>query len=135
MDTVRRRAHCLRKYRAKVTMALVVAAAGAVMAQPPQPGPGKEPTAAGVMEGFPPPPEMRVNKTNAFAPVNLRWSFRHARETSPTTGIRRASVPLALTERPARNLDDLQFEVDGRSVGLSEYLRDTHTDGFIVLHN
>ncbi|WP_011300538.1 serine hydrolase domain-containing protein [Cupriavidus necator] len=135
MDTVRRRAHWLRKYRAKVTMALLVAVAGAVMAQPPQPGPGKAPTAAGVMEGFPPPLEMRVNKTNAFAPANLRWSFRHARETSPTTGIRRALVPLALTERPAGNLDDLQFEVDGRSVRLADYLRDTHTDGFIVLHH
>ncbi len=108
--------------------------AGAGMAQPPEADQGNGPKGAGVMQGFPPPQGMRVNKTNAFEPPYLRWAFRHARETSPTVGIRHAPTPVALSERPAANLDDLEFDVEGRPVKLSEYLRDTHTDGFIVLH-
>ena len=121
-------------------MAFLMALGGAAVAQSPAPDPaaaagnGIGPQAGSVMQGFPPPPPMRVNKANAFLPPYLRWSFRHARETSPTAGLRHARTPMPLPERPARDLDDLQFPLDGQPVKLADYLRDTHTDGFIVLH-
>ncbi|AOZ08675.1 serine hydrolase domain-containing protein [Cupriavidus malaysiensis] len=144
--TSRRRAHRPRKDRAAAAMAFLMALGGAAVAQSPAPDPaaaavptatagnGIGPQAGGVMQGFPPPPPMRVNKANAFLPPYLRWSFRHARETSPTAGLRHARTPMPLPERPARDLDDLQFPLDGQPVKLADYLRDTHTDGFIVLH-
>lgn len=58
------------------------------------------PAGQGVMQGFPPPAQLRVNQANAFQPPYLRWSMRHAREVSPTRGIGRAAVPLALAEGP-----------------------------------
>ena len=129
----RHRAHLQRKYWAAVTMALLTVAGG-VVAQPLVRDQGNDPKGAGVMQGFPPPQAMRVNKTNAFEPPYMRWAFRHVRETSPTAGIRHAPTPMNLPERPGENLDDVQFGVEGRPVKLSGYLRDTHTDGFIVLH-
>jgi len=93
-----------------------------------------DPVRLGVMQGFPPPADKRVTKANAFQLPNLRWAFRHARETSPTAGISRASSALALPSRPVADLDNVQFEVDGQQIKLSSYLHDTYTDGFIVLH-
>jgi len=132
MDTVpRHRIHWQRKCRAIATIALL-AVTGGVAAQ--SLGQSNDRKDVDVMEGFPPSPAMRVTKTNAFQPPYMRWAFRHARETSPTAGVRHASTPMTLPERPAASLDDVQFNVEGQSVKLSDYLRDTHTDGFIVLH-
>jgi len=93
-----------------------------------------DPVKLGVMQGFPPPQDKRVTKANAFQLPNLRWAFRHTRETSPTAGIARASAALALPSGPVADLDDVAFELDGRRIKLSSYLHDTYTDGFIVLH-
>lgn len=87
-----------------------------------------------VMQGFPPPPDKQVSRGNGLRPPYMRWAFRHAREMSPTAGIRHASLPLALAGQPGTELDGTTFAVAGNTVRLSDYLRDTHTDGFIVLH-
>ncbi|NOV22029.1 class C beta-lactamase-related serine hydrolase [Cupriavidus necator] len=87
-----------------------------------------------VMQGFPPPPDKQVSRGSGLRPPYMRWAFRHAREMSPTVGIRHASQPLALPGQAAPALDALSFTVAGQTVGLADYLRDTHTDGFIVLH-
>jgi CubicO group peptidase (beta-lactamase class C family) len=118
----------LRKFampRATIAAALCFAVAGAAAQQP---------EALGVMQGFPPPPEMRVTQTNAFKPPYLRWAFRHAREMHPTADVRRSAAPLPLPQRQAGNLDELRVSVDGQALTLADYLRETHTDGFIVLH-
>ena len=87
-----------------------------------------------VMQGFPPAMEMRVNKANAFLPPYLRWSMRHAREVSPTRNILRAQTPLVLAAGPALALDGLPFTVGDETLTLDGYLRETVTDGLIVLH-
>ncbi|AJG24369.1 serine hydrolase domain-containing protein [Cupriavidus basilensis] len=134
MDTApRHRARWLPKYWAAATMALLTMTGG-VAAQSLGRDQANDPKGDGVMQGFPPPQAMRVNKTNAFERPYMRWAFRHARETSPTAGIRHAPTPMNLPEQPVGNLDDVQFSVEGRPVKLADYLRDTHTDGFIVLH-
>lgn len=89
---------------------------------------------AGPMEGFPPPPDMRVTKANAFTAPYLRWSASHAREVSPTKGIERASTTLVLRAGPETDLAQVQAQAGARTVSLEEYLRDTATDGFIILH-
>ncbi|WP_316154257.1 serine hydrolase [Cupriavidus sp. BIC8F] len=87
-----------------------------------------------VMQGFPPPPDKQVSRGSGLRPPYMRWAFRHAREMSPTAGIRHASQPLALAGQPGTELDGSTFAVAGNTVRLADYLRDTHTDGFIVLH-
>ncbi|MBP0620849.1 serine hydrolase domain-containing protein [Cupriavidus consociatus] len=87
-----------------------------------------------VMQGFPPLPDRQVTRGTGLRPPYMRWAFQHAREMSPTAGIRHASQPLSLAGPPASDLDGTTFAVAGATVRLADYLRDTHTDGFIVLH-
>lgn len=88
----------------------------------------------GVMQGFPPAPEQRVTKTNAFVPPYLRWSASHAREVSPTRDILRADTPLTLPAGAALRLDQLSIKVGADAFTLEHYLRETATDGLIVVH-
>ncbi|MBT8764926.1 serine hydrolase domain-containing protein [Metapseudomonas boanensis] len=88
----------------------------------------------GVMQGFPPAPELRVNKANAFLPPYLRWSMTHAREVSPTRNLARARTPLPLPSGQPLELGALTFKAGDESLSLDRYLRQTVTDGLIVLH-
>jgi CubicO group peptidase (beta-lactamase class C family) len=88
---------------------------------------------SGVMQGFPPATELRVNKTNAFQPPFLRWSIRHAREISATRNIGRAAHALSLAEAAQHDLDPITFKAGEEDLTLSRYLEDTETDGLIVL--
>ncbi|WP_310567195.1 serine hydrolase domain-containing protein [Hydrogenophaga sp.] len=88
----------------------------------------------GIMQGFPPPPDKQVVRGSGLRPPFLRWALSHSREMSPTVGIRHAIQPLALTGTAGDGLDGVSFDVAGNRVQLDEYLRESHTDGFIVLH-
>ncbi|WP_454738342.1 serine hydrolase domain-containing protein [Cupriavidus necator] len=118
--------------RAWLAAALLVLPAAASLAQQ-----GGQPSAVAddeVMQGFPPPPDKQVSRGNGLRPPYMRWAFRHAREMSPTAGIRHASRPSTLAGQQGTELDGITFAVAGNTVRLADYLRDTHTDGFIVLH-
>ena len=89
----------------------------------------------GLMEGFPPPPEKRVDRSNALmqAPYN-RWSYLHMRTIYPS-----APVP---TGGPIRPLDveiDCSIDkltvtrADGSAVDFPTFLRQTYTDSFLVV--
>lgn len=78
--------------------------------------------------------EMRVNKSNAFLPSYLRWTLRHAREVSPTRNIPRAAEPLLLSAGTAIKLDGIVFAAGEEKLTLDAYLKETVTDGMIVLH-
>ncbi|BDB28815.1 serine hydrolase (plasmid) [Cupriavidus sp. P-10] len=88
----------------------------------------------GIMQGFPPPPDKQVTRGNGLRPPFMRWALSHAREMSPTAGIRHAAHPMALAGEASDELDGTTFRVAGNTVRLADYLRNTHTDGFIVLH-
>ncbi|SDP33081.1 hypothetical protein SAMN04488595_107154 [Ralstonia sp. 25mfcol4.1] len=88
----------------------------------------------GVMKGFPPPPDKQVVRGGGLRPPFMRWALSHTRELAPTVGIRHASRPMPLVDAPGLPFDELPLMVAGRSLGLDDYLRATHTDGFVVLH-
>nr|WP_256583781.1 serine hydrolase [Burkholderia singularis] len=94
---------------------------------------GSDPVKLGIMQGFPPPQDKLVTKANAFRFPNLRWSLRNTRLSVPTANVGRASEPWPLPSGDAAALDDVRFVVDGRTLTLADYLRDTYTDGFIVV--
>lgn len=88
----------------------------------------------GIMQGFPPPPDKQVSRGNGLRPPFMRWALSHARELSPTAGIRHAAHPMALAGEASDGLDSVTFRMSGNTVRVADYLRDTHTDGFIVMH-
>ena len=116
-----------RRLRQVVAVAWL-ALAGAAGAQ------AAEPAAPPVMQGFPPAPEFRVTKANAYNAQNLRWSLTHGGELAPTRFIGPAAKPWALLERKLPALEQLSFAVGTERVTLAQYLEATATDGFIVLH-
>ena len=63
----------------------------------------------GLMQGFPPPPELRVDKTNGLfgVPYN-RWSYQNMRTLFPTASIPHAVVPIDLPRRIDGGIDNLQ---------------------------
>lgn len=51
----------------------------------------------GLMQGFPPPPELRVDKTNGlFGVPQNRWSYQNMRTLFPTASVPNAVTPIDL---------------------------------------
>jgi len=94
-----------------------------------------------LMQGFPPPSEKRVDKTNALfaAPFN-RWSYLNMRSVYPTAAIKNAkeSVPVSIEidggieklKVPRANDDGMPT---GKLVDMDTYLKETYTDAFVVI--
>lgn len=67
------------------------------------------------------------------APWN-RWSFQHVREMVPTAEVWRGREgPSALPRNP-RPLEQIRYQGESGEKSIAEFLDDTYTDGFIVLH-
>lgn len=104
---------------------------------PPRPAINRPRTALdmGIMQGFPPPPEKRPTLENwDLAPFN-RWSFQNMRSLFPTADVPRGTAPVAPLDRAEVALGALEFTGwSGRKLRLSDWLEESYTDGFIVLH-
>ncbi|HPX38621.1 MAG TPA: serine hydrolase [Mycobacterium sp.] len=89
----------------------------------------------GLMQGFPPPPDKRVDRSNALmTPPFNRWSYLHMREIYPSAPVRNAEVPRALYVELTPGVDELTvLRPDGSSATFAEFLRETYTDAFLVL--
>ena len=95
------------------------------------------PTAAelGLMRGSPPfPHERGVTLANWQDPPFNLWGFQHVRDLIPTARIARGDGPVWRLPRADRDLSKLRFRVGGRQLTLDTMLRETWTDGFLVLH-
>jgi CubicO group peptidase (beta-lactamase class C family) len=89
----------------------------------------------GLMAGAPPfPEERRVTLANWQDPPFNRWGFQHIRDLIPTARIRRGDGPVWALPRAERDLSAVQLPFGGRTVGLETFLRETWTDGLLVLH-
>ncbi|MBY6199741.1 beta-lactamase family protein [Maritalea mobilis] len=98
-----------------------------------------DPAAIGWMEGFPPPPELRITNPDSvfFSFPRLRWSVCHLREFLPTEQVSRglgAPIPFeyalddgidAVTFMPLRGEEEMTWE---------ESLYANYTDGMLILH-
>lgn len=111
------------------------------------------PTAAdlNLMEGFPPPPDKRVNKSNALMeyPFN-RWSYQNMRMFYPSVGIPAADQPVELKKVIDQGIvkirvsqPDPSGKPDGSAAGeyiptdktvdFATYLKETFTDSMVVI--
>lgn len=84
---------------------------------------------------FPPEADHRVTLDNWRKPPFNRWSFQHVRELVPTTEIQNNPEDIWLLDEKPADILSLDF-MDGpeRSTSVGKMLKDTQTDGFIVLH-
>ena len=90
---------------------------------------------AGLMAGSPPPSGSLVTLANWQDPPYLRWAYLHVRELIPTALISRGDAPVTPLQHAERNLNDVEFRVQGVRHTVGAMLDRTETDGFLVLHH
>ncbi|MBN1854869.1 MAG: serine hydrolase [Pirellulales bacterium] len=101
--------------------------------------------ANGVMQGFPPPKGKRVTIDNYRSQfkdqrqagrAKTRWAHLHMRELFPTQLIRRGIGPVRILSVQPVDLDKIRIpDGNGNTVTISEWLKRTDTDAFLVLHD
>lgn len=90
----------------------------------------------GLMQGFPPPQDKRVDSSNAIfgVPYN-RWSYQNMRRIYPSAPVRAAALPIHLDRVIDSEIADLSIKrEDGSETTLEIFLQETYTDAFVVLH-
>ena len=89
----------------------------------------------GIMRGFPPPPEKRPDLTNwDLAPFN-RWSFMNIRKLFPTAEVAADHNNIQPLPSDSQDLSSIAFaDHAGKRKSIAEFLDDSYTDGFLVLH-
>ncbi len=89
----------------------------------------------GLMQGFPPPADKRVDRSNALmrAPYN-RWSYLHMRTIYPSAPVRNGGAVHPLNVEFDSRINELTVpRADGGAVDFATFLRQTYTDSFLVL--
>jgi CubicO group peptidase (beta-lactamase class C family) len=89
----------------------------------------------GIMQGFPPPPDKRVDRTNALMlnPYN-RWAYLHMRTIYPSAPVRNSETPRPLDVEIDSRISQLSVpRVDGSAADFGAFLRETYTDSLLVV--
>ena len=80
------------------------------------------------------PPEQRVDTRNWTLPPYNRWSFQRVQQFTRTGRVPRAAQPAPLASNP-RKFGSLVYENSaGQPISIDDMLRNTWTDGFLVMH-
>jgi CubicO group peptidase (beta-lactamase class C family) len=86
------------------------------------------------MHLFPASTETQVTLANwRTSPFN-QWAFHHVREVVPSADIAHNPANILALENNPVDFSSLSLKSDGQSIGLPDYLEQTATDGFVVLH-
>src|ERR1700720_929556 len=100
-----------------------------------------DPVASGWMQGSPPPPakQIRFQDDRFLEFPQIRWTLSHMRELAPTANVWRGkTAPSDLGAAPQGReaaIEALEFEdLRGRPLTWAQSLRETYTDGIVVLH-
>ncbi len=90
----------------------------------------------GLMQGFPPPPEKRVNRLNGLWGVpHNRWAYQNMRCLLPTAPIAPATTPTPLPRAIEADLPNLEImREDGSTACFEDFLTETFTDSLVVFH-
>ena len=98
-----------------------------------------DPVARGLMQGFPPPPELRVGTEGDISGSSFpqtRWAFSHQRELKATANVRRGSAPASALPRKLRDdIDGVSFTtMEGEQMTWAQSVDAMFTDGIVILH-
>ena len=90
----------------------------------------------GVMQGSPPPSDQVVTRENLTSHPRLwRWAMQHMRELCSTQTLSRGIGPVTPLPVDIRDIKCVPVaDGYGGEIALGNYLEQTDTDGFIVLH-
>ena len=89
-----------------------------------------------LMEGFPPPVDKRVNRSNAInAYPYIRWSFLNMRSVYPSAKIKNADKAVSLTRTIDKGIVNIKVKnpKTKEMVNLSTYLKHSYTDSLVVI--
>ena len=87
-----------------------------------------------IMHGFPVKAAHRVPRGDwDRAPWN-RWSFQNVRQILATTEVWRGRDAIWELTRRSEDIEKVRFITSGTEVTIDHWLNNSHTDGFIVLH-
>ena len=90
----------------------------------------------GLMQGFPPPTDKRVDKSNWLAPPYNRWAFQNISVIHNTEVVSRRYGPVTELPRRTLDLDGVTYvDDDATTRTFREMLDLTYTDGIVILHN
>lgn len=95
------------------------------------------PVAMHMMDGFPPPADLQVTQGRAYMFPYSRWSFQHMRRFYPSANIWMgpAGNISALGHAPYPVTKVMFKGADGKQQSVADWLQETYTDAFIVLHD
>ena len=88
----------------------------------------------GLMQGFPPPPDKQVNRTNGFltAPYN-RWAYLNMRMLFPSAPVNISAKPAPMNTEIDTTISELGIaRGDGAVADFPTFLRETYTDSLLV---
>lgn len=93
-----------------------------------------QPAQQAPLRGFAAIAEQHVSWHNWMAPPFNRWGLRRLQQLRPTITIAKGQTTVASLPANAMDLDDFQFDSTcGLSIGLTEHLHASYTDGFLVM--
>ncbi len=89
----------------------------------------------GLMEGFPPPPDKRVDRSNALmVPPYNRWAYLHMRTIYPSAAVDNSTRPSPVNIEIDSRIAELTVQrPDGSVASLGDFLRETYTDSLVVV--
>jgi len=79
--------------------------------------------------------EPRATLANWQDPPYNRWAFQHVRELIPTAKIARSAHLMRRLPRAELELGTVSFFSGDRELTVQQFLAETYTDGFVVLHD
>lgn len=88
-----------------------------------------------LMQGFPPPPDKRVDRLNGlWVPPYNRWAYQNMRQIWPTAPVRPAVTAVAVPRRTFDRIDGIRVaQPDGSLADFETFLRQTFTDSLVVI--
>jgi CubicO group peptidase (beta-lactamase class C family) len=88
----------------------------------------------GLMQGFPPPPELTVTRANWGSEPYIRWAAQHARQLFPTTPVGPWNRDATDVRSGSTELGEIAIADDaGSRIDLDQALYLSQTDAFLVL--
>lgn len=88
-----------------------------------------------LMRGFPPPESAQVDLTNWRNPPFNRWAFHHLPQIVPCAPVWPGPAGHMAWKEAPEDVGRIAFDWKGAKTTVSDMLRDTSTDGFIVLRD
>ena len=87
------------------------------------------------MQGFPPPPELRISRQDFSVPPKNRWAMQHIRELQPTREVWRGDGPVTPLPEALQPIGSFTTPVrDGKVLSLDQLVEESHTDAIVILH-